>query len=353
MTTSRLLYFNGPVTSYSHHNVLWPFRLILLIVSCTHQDVKPDLVADAGLIKTGTDSFKQMGTPDPFSYPILMSRLANGDSSGLWPPEAPLPLPGAILPYKRIVAFYGNFYSKRMGILGELPPEQMMERFKSVMMNWENADSLIPVLPAIHYIAVTAQRQAGREGKYRQRMPSEQMEHALQLAKAMDGLLFLDIQIGASSLREEMAYLEPFLILPQVHLGIDPEFSMKNGDPPGRSIGSFEASDINFVSESLSNLVNGYHLPPKILVVHRFTKGMVTHYEKILKRPEVQLVLNMDGFGFPAKKKNTYYQVIYKEPVQFTGFKLFFKNDTMDGFPMMTPDEILKLKPRPIYIQYQ
>ena len=37
----------------------------------------------------------------------------------------PKPLPGAILPHKRIVAYYGNLLSKRMGILGELPPDQL------------------------------------------------------------------------------------------------------------------------------------------------------------------------------------------------------------------------------------
>src|SRR4051812_37159207 len=50
-------------------------------------------------------------------YDSLMKKLAVGDSSGKWPVKnAPYPLPGAILPYKRVVAFYGNLYSKGMGI---------------------------------------------------------------------------------------------------------------------------------------------------------------------------------------------------------------------------------------------
>jgi hypothetical protein len=35
--------------------------------------------------------------------------------------------------------------------------------------------------------------------------------------------------------------------------------------------------------------------------------------------------------------------------VQYTGFKLFFKNDK----PMMTPAQVLALYPQPLYIQYQ
>ena len=63
--------------------------------------------------------------------------------------------------------------------------------------------------------------------------------------------------------------------------------------------------------------------------------------------------MDMDGWGFPAKKVNTYRCFIDKEPVQFTGFKLFYKNDIKSGTPMMTPEQVLKLKPQPIYIQYQ
>ena len=70
--------------------------------------------------------------------------------------------------------------------------------------------------------------------------------------------------------------------------------------------------------------------------------------------PEVQIVMNMDGWGVAAKKRDTYKQFIYAEPVQFTGFKLFYKNDTLTpGSTLMTPAELLKLTPQPIYIQYQ
>jgi len=64
-------------------------------------------------------------------YDSLMKRLAHGDTSGKWPVKnAPYPLPGAILPFKRVVAFYGNLYAKKMGILGELPPNEMLAKLK-------------------------------------------------------------------------------------------------------------------------------------------------------------------------------------------------------------------------------
>ena len=55
------------------------------------------------------------------SYKEKMDHIINGDLSGKWKMQESEPLPGAILPYKRIIAFYGNLYSKNMGILGELP----------------------------------------------------------------------------------------------------------------------------------------------------------------------------------------------------------------------------------------
>src|SRR5687768_10519771 len=45
-----------------------------------------------------------------------------------WPVKGPAPLPGSILPERRIVAFYGNPLSKRMGILGEIAPDDMLRK---------------------------------------------------------------------------------------------------------------------------------------------------------------------------------------------------------------------------------
>ena len=81
---------------------------------------------------------------------------------------------------------------------------------------------------------------------------------------------------------------------------------------------------------------------------------MVTDYENIKKIPEVQIVMSMDGFGNKTLKKAAYQQFIYREPVQFTGFKLFYKNDNKpNSNGMYTPEELLKFTPQPIYIQYQ
>ncbi|HVZ98501.1 MAG TPA: hypothetical protein VG847_16585 [Chitinophagaceae bacterium] len=295
----------------------------------------------------------QASALDTAEYNKKLLELANGDTTGKWPAKFPYPLPGAILPFNRIVAFYGNLYSKKMGILGELPKSEMIEKLHSEVDKWQKADSSLKVIPALHYIAISAQGSPGKGGKYRARMPFSQMDTIISWAREINGLIFLDIQVGLSTVKNEVPYLENYLKMPDVNLGIDPEFSMKTGSVPGKKIGTFSYEDINNAIDYLANLVKTYHLPPKILIVHRFTQGMVTGYEKIKKVPEVQIVMDMDGWGDKILKRSTYLRYIYKEPVEFTGFKLFYKNDTKSGHTMYTPEELLKFIPKPVYIQYQ
>jgi len=292
-------------------------------------------------------------TIDTADYDKRMLAIANNDTTGRWPVKAPRPLPGAILPYNRIISYYGNLYSKRMGILGELPKKEMLKKLQSEVARWQAADSTVKAIPALHYIAITAQGTPGKENMHRMRMPFKQIDTILDWAKPINALVFLDVQVGHSSVKKEVATLETYLKLPNVHLGIDPEFSMKNGEIPGSKIGTFNAEDINDAIDILVKIIRENNLPPKVLVVHRFTQGMVRNFEKIKKVPEVQIVMDMDGFGSKVLKRSTYLRYIYKEPVQFTGFKLFYKNDNKNDWEMYTPEELLKFTPKPIYIQYQ
>lgn len=313
--------------------------------------------AASAQVKPGKDTIdnevKTKPAPPSLSFVQKMDHIVNGDSSGKWTSNKPEPPAGAILPYKRIIAYYGNLYSKGMGILGELPKQQVLDKLMGEVKAWEEADTLMEVQPALHYIAVTAQGSPGKGNTYRLRMPFHQIDSVLKMAAQINAIVFLDVQVGLSTLQNEIPQLEPYLKLPNVHLGIDPEFSMKTGQKPGSVIGSFDAADINYTINYLEKIAKDNNLPPKILVVHRFTQAMVKNYKDIRVKPEVQLVMHMDGWGFPAKKINTYKQFIYREPVEYTGFKLFYKNDTKNNGRLLTPQELLKLKPQPVYIQYQ
>lgn len=269
-------------------------------------------------------------------------------------PKGPTPLPGAILPAKRIVAYYGNPLSKRMGVLGEYPPDEMLRRLDKEVAAWTRADTLTPVVPALHLIVTVAQGSAGKDGKWRTRMSDSLIERVYGWAQRRNALLFLDVQVGKSTLEEEIPALEKYLMRPNVHLGIDPEFSMKSGHAPGKRIGTYDARDVNWTVRYLANLVDAHKLPPKVLVVHRFTRPMLTNSSKITLDPRVQIVIDMDGWGSPRLKEDSYESYVASEPVQFTGFKLFYKNDVRkQGWRLMRPADVLALDPRPVYIQYQ
>jgi len=271
-------------------------------------------------------------------------------------PASPAALPGAIFPSRRIVAFYGNPLSKRMGVLGEYPVETMLAKLDTVVRQWQEADPGTPVQPALQLIAVTAQGAPGKDGMYRLRMDTALLEKVYGWAKSRNALLFLDVQVGHSTMQKELPRLMPFLSRPDVHLGMDPEFSMhysKEGIVPGKRIGQFDAKDINWVSEQLQKLVTDKQLPPKVLVVHRFRTEMVSHASQITLDPRVQIVMDMDGWGPPWMKFESYRDYIDLDPVEYTGFKLFFHNDTKGRDVLLTPKELLWLRPRPLYIQYQ
>lgn len=279
-----------------------------------------------------------------------------GERSTGWP--SPNPRPGAVLPSKRIVAFYGNPLSARMGVLGEYPVDDMLARLDVEVKRWQEADPQTPVQPALHLIAVVAQGSPGRDGMYRLRMPDSLIERVYQWTKTggRNGLLFLDVQVGGSSLQAELPRLLPFLSRPDVHLGIDPEFSMhydKQGLKPGVKIGTMKAADVNYAIRALADLVRAKQLPPKVLVVHRFTKRMLPDPRSIQLDSTVQVVLNMDGWGPPWLKFDSYRDYVVADPVEYTGFKLFFHNDTKKGDQLITPRELMRLVPKPIYIQYQ
>jgi hypothetical protein len=289
-------------------------------------------------------------------FPPYAAAPGRNAIAALWPvaiAKAPYPNAGALLPFKRIVAYYGNLYSTQMGVLGEYPPDQMLAMLASTTAMWAAADPSTPVVPALDYIVVTAQASPGADGKYRARMPDGQVQKILQMANQINGIVILDVQVGLSNVETEVPLLEQYLKMPQVELALDPEFDMHNGARPGTVIGTMSASDINWATNYLANLVQKNNLPPKVLIVHRFTYDMVTNTSAIAPLPQVQIIMDMDGFGSSAKKIGTYYQTIEPYPVQFTGFKLFYKNDNAGTGHMMTPQEVFRLSPQPSFIQYQ
>jgi hypothetical protein len=266
-----------------------------------------------------------------------------------WPEILPAE-DGALFPKYRVVAYYGNPLSKRMGILGEIAPEKMLAKLEETAQEYADADPSTPVVPALELVAIVAQASPGKNGLYRMRMADTLIKKVIGWAESKRYIVILDIQTGLSNVAAELPSLLPYLAMPNVHLALDPEFSMKkSGKPPGKKIGSMDAAEINGAIETLDSLSRAHNLPPKFLLVHRFTRDMVSNSSNIKPTSRVQVVMDMDGFGAPWLKRGSWKAYIQKYPVQYTGLKLFYKNDK----PLFKPEEVVGFKPSPLFVMYQ
>jgi hypothetical protein len=256
---------------------------------------------------------------------------------------------GALLPSHRIVAYYGNPLSRGMGILAEMRPEAMMDRLARQAEAYQRADTLTQVIPALELVATVANPDPGAHGLYRGRMRDAVIERVARWAESRHWLLILDVQPGRARVVDEVRALLPWLRRPNVHLALDPEFAMPAGQVPGKQIGTMDAEDVNASIRLIADLVRREGLPPKVLIVHRFTRPMLTHAARITPDPDVQVVIDMDGFGPPRLKHDSYAAWVAGQPVQFTGVKLFYRYDR----PLMPPADVLRLKPAPHLVIYQ
>jgi hypothetical protein len=270
------------------------------------------------------------------------------------PTRVPVPSPTPetfkpLLPEHRILAYYGNPLAREMGILGEIPPDQMLSRLAQQIKAYAALDKSRPVVPALELVTPAAQGWPGDEGLYRARMKPEVIDQVAGWASEQHALLILDVQIGLSTVPQEVDALMPYLRRQNVHLALDPEFAIPSGHAPGEVVGSIDGATIDGVIHTLSQLVASEHLPPKILIIHRFTDAMVTNTWEIAPDPNVQVVVTMDGFGPPALKLAQYRMYVHDQRVEFSGVKLFYHHDV----PLLSPNDVLGLDPEPDLVIYQ
>ena len=186
----------------------------------------------------------------------LVASIRKGLKNPGWPVQTPAPLPGSILPAKRIVAFYGNPLSKRMGILGEIPYDQMLAKLDTVVGWWNAADPSTPVMPALHLIVSVAQGAAGKGQHVSPALGSGSHREDLRLREAEEARSrFSTSRRARARCRTRFPCCLPFLQRPDVHLGVDPEFNMhynREGRMPGAKIGAMDAADVNYAIDQLA-----------------------------------------------------------------------------------------------------
>lgn len=248
-----------------------------------------------------------------------------------------------LLPHNRIVAYYGHPHDENMGILGEYPMEEVHRLLMEEVERYEIADPTRPVIPTFEIIATVAQRVPGADGTYLLDTDIKTLTEWVNYAADHDMHVILDVQVGRSSVAMEFEKVRSLLLRPNVHLAIDPEFAVVEGQTPGLHIGSVWAESIRYAQEELAAMVEANGLPPKMLIVHQFREDMIKEKETLGPIPGVQLVIDADGFGDPDLKKSVYNILVRDEPVEFAGIKLFYKQDK----PLLEPGEVTGLNPSP------
>src|SRR3954468_20477791 len=270
----------------------------------------------------------------------------HGASSAKAAEGAQLPRGGrTLLPRMRIVAFFGAPQDDELGALGVGSPAHAAPRLERVARPYRRLGR--PVVPAMELLSDVANAAPGRDGLYMSRQPDSVIRRYLDAARAHKQLLILDIQPGHAGFFGEVTRLEKWLREPDVSLALDPEWHTPGG-VPGRLIGSVDAREVNAVSFWLERLVRRRDLPQKLLLVHRFTPGMIKGIVKPRRR--VAVTINVDGFGTRVVKRFKYQSFARQHPRRvFDGFKLFFKEDTR----IFRPRQLGAFRPVPDVVVYE
>ncbi len=257
---------------------------------------------------------------------------------------------GGPLTEHRLVSYYGHPLSGAMGVLGQYEPQEMVERLKEQAEAYTRIHPERPAIPTIELIASVAQPTPGPDGLYLNRTAPRFIEEYSRLAKETGCLLLLDVQIGYSTIADEIEVLRPYLEREHVHLAIDPEYDMSPGEIPGQHFGSSTGEEIMDAARTLSDLVESENLPPKVLVIHQFRYDMIINKGVIEPVPNVEMVIHADGFGTQRQKIKKYNLLVRDQPVQYGGFKLFYYQD----YDLLSPKEVLDvLEPNPGVVSYQ
>ena len=264
------------------------------------------------------------------------------------PPPPQLPRGGQeILPRYRVVGFYGAPQADELGILGIGPPSQVGPKLLRQAREYRKGGR--PIMPAFELLATIASGAPGEDGKYRFRQKAAVIDRYLKAARKAKAILLLDIQPGRADFMSEVRHFRRWLKEPDVSLALDPEWSMKPGQLPGKQIGSTDAATVNRVSAYLSEMTMRGNLPQKLLIVHQFTNDMIQNPTKLVNRPRVALTRNVDGFGDRGIKTEKYEEFTRGKRRTRIGYKLFYKEDTN----LMQPRDVLRLRPKPDLVMYE
>ena len=250
---------------------------------------------------------------------------------------------------RRYVAFYGTPRAPGLGALGEQAPQATLERMGPLLTEYAADGS--QVIPTFEIIASVAS--AGpTDGDYSEESPPGAFDEWIRFAQENGMYVILDLQPGREDFLTQAKQYEELLKLPFVGLALDPEWRLAPDQVHLRQIGQVNAAEVNTVVDWLAVLVRDNRLPQKMLLVHQFKSTMIVDRETLKQRPELQMVIQMDGQGPIPTKDETYAFLTggTEEAHWRWGWKNFFDEDSPET---ASPAFTIAHDPVPVFISYQ
>ena len=303
-----------------------------------------------------TESMQAMGAPTAATVIGLGDRFGDEETFA-WKVRTArtgVELPGGgqvALPGKTYVALYGTPSTGALGVLGEQPIEQTVERAEE-HAGWYTDLTDQTVVPTLEIIATIASAGPGADGDYSEEIPVSELEPLVDLAAEHGQYVVLDLQPGQTDFLTQAKIYEDLLLRPNVGLALDPEWRLGPGEKHLVQIGHVDVEEVNGVVEWLADLTRDNDLPQKILVLHQFQIRMITDVDSVdQSRDEVAVLIHADGQGAQPDKQTTWRALHQNAPsIRYWGWKNFYDEDV----PMLTAAETMsQVSPLPDFISYQ
>jgi hypothetical protein len=321
---------------------------LLLVLACAACGLGEDPLAGSSV---GSASSPPAASDPPSSAPKRMPAPSSMPSTAK-PAPATLPRGGRdVFPRYRLVGYAGVTGASTLGRLGTGPLDQRVAEIERRAKPYAAGREILPV---VEVIATVVQGSPGRDGKYRVRLADAQIAKYHKAARKHRAVMLLNLQPGRSEFIAEAKAFQKWLKEPDVGVALDPEWAMDRGQRPGAAYGHSTGAELDEVARYLSGLVKQYNLPEKVMVYHQVARSVVRKESGLKDHDGVAAIKSVDGLGHPGPKKGTY-RVVNKTTPKFVhaGFKLFFTEDRRHGGRLMTPKEVLGLKPRPEYVMFE
>lgn len=323
--------------------------------------------SQAASIRSSTTTLRDPNGTTPAASPPGATGVANPDQQAADPAGGPTVIdnsatvsepanrvdpPSSSAVYDRealYVALYGFPGSQRLGVLGEQDADAGVRRAQEVARPYEQFGRR--VVPTFEILASVASFEAGPDGDFSNEFGLSRFQAHLDAAAAAGIHVVFDLQTGRARFPDQAREYEALWRFPHTSIALDPEWRVGPTERPGGGfIGSVDAAEVNETIDYIDALIRQHQLPPKMCIVHQFTPSMITNKEQIRGTENVQVVIQMDGFGSLELKRGSWGRTVADLPVgAFAGWKNFYDEDQ----PTPTPAETMANEPTPHFVSYQ